>query len=82
MHKEVLTKAQHSLLPLVKLFASDFVLVGGTAIALQIGHRQSIDFYFCQYDTLANFKIRKNCAAQQNQSSNTRRKRRIHGDRE
>ena len=27
-------------------FFSDFVLVGGTALALQIGHRNSIDLFF------------------------------------
>ena len=32
------------MLPLVKLFSKDFYLAGGTAIALQIGHRRSIDF--------------------------------------
>jgi hypothetical protein len=29
---------------MLKLFSRDFFLVGGTAIALQIGHRRSIDF--------------------------------------
>ena len=32
------------LLPLVAKFSRNFRLVGGTAIALQIGHRESIDF--------------------------------------
>ncbi len=32
------------LLPLVKKFKREFYLVGGTAIALHIGHRRSIDF--------------------------------------
>lgn len=44
MHKEILTKNQSKLLELVSLFSDDFGLVGGTAIALQIGHRESIDF--------------------------------------
>lgn len=44
MRKEILTKEQLELLPLVKVFAKDFGLVGGTAIALHIGHRHSIDF--------------------------------------
>ncbi len=44
MHKEILSKEQVELLPTVKKFASKFGLVGGTAIALQIGHRESIDF--------------------------------------
>jgi hypothetical protein len=44
MHKEILTKEQLELLALIKSFAKDFYLVGGTAIALYIGHRHSIDF--------------------------------------
>ncbi len=44
MHKEILSKEQIKLLPLVKKFSREFYLVGGTAIALYIGHRRSIDF--------------------------------------
>ncbi len=44
MHKEVLTKEQVEILPIVAKFSRRFALVGGTAIALQIGHRESIDF--------------------------------------
>ena len=44
MHKEVLNTQQVELLPLLKEFKREFYLVGGTAIALQIGHRRSIDF--------------------------------------
>lgn len=44
MHSNILTKTQASLLPLVKQFNSSFYLVGGTALALQLGHRQSVDF--------------------------------------
>ncbi|MBU0566636.1 nucleotidyl transferase AbiEii/AbiGii toxin family protein [bacterium] len=44
MHTEVLTDKQRELLPLIKIFSNDFYLVGGTAIALHIGHRRSIDF--------------------------------------
>ena len=44
MHPEILSPEQKSLLPLVKLFRREFYLVGGTAIALQIGHRKSVDF--------------------------------------
>jgi len=44
MHKEVLSQEQADLLPYVKEFSRDFYLVGGTAIALHLGHRQSIDF--------------------------------------
>ncbi len=44
MHKEMLTSEQLKLLPLLEKFSKNFGLVGGTAIALHIGHRRSIDF--------------------------------------
>ncbi|MDP3793481.1 MAG: hypothetical protein Q8R07_01885, partial [Candidatus Uhrbacteria bacterium] len=44
MHKEILTEEQVRLLPLLGKFSRDFGLVGGTAIALYLGHRRSIDF--------------------------------------
>ncbi len=44
MFKEILTQEQIELLPFIKKFAKDYYLVGGTAIALHIGHRRSIDF--------------------------------------
>ena len=43
MHDEILTKNAAELLPCLHNF-EDFYLVGGTALALQIGHRRSIDF--------------------------------------
>jgi hypothetical protein len=59
MHKEILTGSQSKLLPLVKQFAKDFYLVGGTAIALHLGHRQSIDFDLFQYKTFNNLSIQR-----------------------
>lgn len=44
MHKEILNKDQSGLLNLLPDFKKSYYLVEGTAIALQIGHRQSIDF--------------------------------------
>ncbi|MBW6460089.1 MAG: nucleotidyl transferase AbiEii/AbiGii toxin family protein [Bacteroidales bacterium] len=44
MFTEVLTSRQNELLPVVASFSKDFYLAGGTAIALTIGHRRSIDF--------------------------------------
>jgi len=44
MHEEIFTDEQCKLLPLVKHFSKNFSLIGGTAIALQIGHRLSVDF--------------------------------------
>jgi hypothetical protein len=44
MHHEIFSLEQNELLPLLKCFRREFYLVGGTAIALHIGHRKSIDF--------------------------------------
>lgn len=38
LHKEILTKEQLALLPLLNKFSKNFGMVGGTAIALYIGH--------------------------------------------
>lgn len=43
MHTEILSADQRELL-IIKLFRKEFYLVGGTAIALQLGHRRSVDF--------------------------------------
>jgi Nucleotidyl transferase AbiEii toxin, Type IV TA system len=43
MHREVLTEAAVPLFPLLARFPG-FYLAGGTALALQIGHRASVDF--------------------------------------
>lgn len=44
MHDEILNEHQRQLLPLLAMFKREYYLVGGTAIALYIGHRRSIDF--------------------------------------
>lgn len=44
LHEEILSEAQKKLLPLLAEFRSSFGMVGGTAIALHLGHRESIDF--------------------------------------
>jgi hypothetical protein len=44
MHPEIFTPEQCKLLPLLKCFQREFYLVCGTAIALHLGHRKSIDF--------------------------------------
>ena len=56
LHKEILTEGQVQLLPVLKRFKDDFGLVGGTAIALQIGHRESIDFDLFTKDPDYEFK--------------------------
>jgi hypothetical protein len=52
MHKEIFSETQVELLPLVRQFKREFYLVGGTAIALYIGHRRSIDFDLFKYTSL------------------------------
>lgn len=44
MYSEILNKQQKELLPLMAQFRREYYLVGGTAIALHIGHRRSIYF--------------------------------------
>ncbi len=53
-HKEILTEKQVELLRLIKVFKREFYLVGGTAVALHLGHRRSIDF-----DLFKNGQLRK-----------------------
>lgn len=59
LHAEILTKEQSELLYLIGCFKNNFGLVGGTAIALYIGHRRSIDFDLFSTEEFDNFKIRK-----------------------
>ena len=44
MHIEILTDGQRALLDFIRRYKRGYYLVGGTAIALQLGHRQSVDF--------------------------------------
>lgn len=44
MYSEILNDRQKEILPLIAQFRREYYLVGGTAIALYIGHRRSIDF--------------------------------------
>lgn len=46
LYWDILDKERLELLPLFKVFKEDFYLAGGTALALQFGHRDSIDFDF------------------------------------
>lgn len=59
MHQNILTPEQTKLLPLISQFGRDFYLVGGTALALQYGHRQSIDFDLFTPSEFDNARIRK-----------------------
>jgi hypothetical protein len=46
LHWEILDGERNKILPLFSCFKDDFYLAGGTALALQLGHRDSIDFDF------------------------------------
>lgn len=46
MFYNILDKKRLDILPILKSFKKDFYLAGGTSLALQIGHRDSIDFDF------------------------------------
>ena len=59
MHEEILTGEQKALLPVLKQFCKEFGLVGGTAIALHIGHRRSIDFDLFSQKKFSNLHLRK-----------------------
>jgi len=63
MHKEVLTSEQKELLPVIRGFSSRFVLVGGTAIALHLGHRRSIDFDLFSFKPFRNSFLLKDFTA-------------------
>jgi len=52
MHPEILSNEQKELLQLMRQFKREFYLVGGTAIALHVGHRRSIDFDLFKFSNL------------------------------
>ncbi len=58
MHQEILSREQKQVLPLIKYFYPDFYLAGGTALALQIGHRKSIDFDLFSPKEFSNISLR------------------------
>jgi len=73
MHTEILNPEQNKLLPLLKLFRREFYLVGGTAIALQIGHRESIDFDLFKPRPFSSKKILNKMDEKQTRYNVTRR---------
>ncbi|MDF1559912.1 MAG: nucleotidyl transferase AbiEii/AbiGii toxin family protein [Bacteroidales bacterium] len=52
MHKEILSEKQKELLPLIRQFSREYYLAGGTAVALHIGHRRSIDFDLFKFSSV------------------------------
>ena len=59
MHTEIFDKNQLVLLPYIKSFQRSFYLVGGTAIALHLGHRRSIDFDLFSPSPLVKHRIKR-----------------------
>jgi hypothetical protein len=69
MHSEILTIKQQELLPFISQFKRTFYLVGGTAIALHLGHRESVD-----YDLFTSNRLNKSRIKQQLSTIPFRRK--------
>ena len=59
MPEEILSQKQKEIFPKLACFSEKFGLVGGTAIAFQLGHRQSIDFDLTSNDKIKTLDIRK-----------------------
>jgi hypothetical protein len=57
MHDSILSIEQKQLLPFIQSFKKEYYLVGGTAVSLQIGHRESIDFDLFKMGTIQPHKI-------------------------
>ena len=57
MHKEILSEKQQELLPLIRQFNREYYLAGGTAVALHIGHRRSIDFDLFKFSSVRHKNI-------------------------
>jgi hypothetical protein len=59
MHFNILSNQQQELLSFISGFRRNYYLVGGTAIALYIGHRRSIDYDLFTEKTLNKLLIRR-----------------------
>ncbi|MDR0581535.1 MAG: nucleotidyl transferase AbiEii/AbiGii toxin family protein [Prevotellaceae bacterium] len=59
MQTEIFSEQQKELLPCIARFRRSFYLVGGTAIALHLGHRRSIDFDLFTPVSLRKSEIKK-----------------------
>jgi hypothetical protein len=59
MQTEIFSEKQKELLPYIAQFRHSFYLVGGTAIALHLGHRRSIDFDLFTLVLLRKSEIKK-----------------------
>ncbi len=57
MFYNILDKKRLEVLPLLKNFKQDFYLAGGTGLALQLGHRDSVDFDFFSQNNIDTKKL-------------------------
>src|SRR3989338_92799 len=57
MFYNILDQKRIEILPLFKFFKEKFYLAGGTGLALQLGHRDSVDFDFFTEDPFDTFKL-------------------------
>lgn len=58
---DILDGNRRKVLPLLKSFKKDFYLAGGTALALQIGHRDSVDFDFFSQEPFLTSALFEKC---------------------
>ncbi len=63
MFLSILNKEQFQQLALLAVFKREYILVGGTAIALHIGHRKSIDFDLFKNNPINASKIKSTLTA-------------------
>lgn len=63
LHTNIFSEEQKALLPFIQSFEKEYYLVGGTAIALHIGHRESIDFDMFKMGNISKNKIVKRIEA-------------------
>lgn len=56
-YPQILSKNQQDALSKLGVLGKDYYLAGGTALALQLGHRTSLDFDFCSINHLDNKEL-------------------------
>ncbi len=57
---DILPAGQRTLWPKLRFSAADFILYGGTALAMRLGHRASVDFDFFSFAPLDPAAFRRN----------------------
>jgi hypothetical protein len=60
MHLKILSREQADLLGFIKKYTKSYYLVGGTAIALHMGHRRSVDYDLFTEGKVNTLSIKKN----------------------